>query len=129
MSGVGADDRLVETLRKAAEAPAMQGHDAEARMRAPDAEARWRRLFFDPAGREEGVAEVSCDHRAARRPDLDGGPAAVAILWDPTSGRILLRRWEASEGAAIDVEALLLRLAEGAPAGARTDALAFRRCR
>lgn len=120
----------LDALRTAAEtAPAMQGHDAEARMRTPEAEARWRRLFFDPAGREEGVAEVSCDHRVARRPDLDGGPAAVAILWDPTSGRVLLRRWETSESAAVDVEALSRRLAEGAPAEARTDALAFRRCR
>ena len=130
VSGGVAQQSPLDSLRTAAEtAPAMQGHDAEARMRTPEAEARWRRLFFDPAGREEGVAEVSCDHRVARRPDLDGGPAAVAILWDPTSGRIHLRRWETSGGAAIDVEALGRRLAEGAPAGARTDALAFRRCR
>lgn len=109
--------------------PAMQGHDAEARMREPDAEARWRRLFFDPAAREEGEAQVACDHRLTRRPDLDGGPAAVAILVDPASGRVLARRWEISDGAAIDLAALKAGLAAAAPAGAVVDGLAFRRCR
>jgi hypothetical protein len=90
-AAVRADDHLVETLRKAAEAPAMQGHDAEARMRDADAEVRWRRLFFDPAARETGEAQVSCDHRVARRPDLDGGAAAVAIVWDRASGRVLVQ--------------------------------------
>lgn len=107
----------------------MQGHDAEARMREPDAEARWRRLFFEPAGREEGEAQVSCDHRVARRPDLDGGPTAVAVLFDAKTGRIHLRRWEISDGAGVDLDALRRRLADGAPAGAGVDALAFRRCR
>ena len=110
-------------------APAMQGHDAEARMREPEAEARWRRLFFDAAGHEEGEAEVACDHRVARRPDLDGGPAAVAIAWDRASGRVLIRRWVVSDGGAIDLEAVEAGLAATAPAGATVDGLAFRRCR
>jgi hypothetical protein len=107
----------------------MQGHDAEARMRDPDAEVRWRRLFFDPALHEEGEGQVACDHRVARRPDLDGGPAAVAVAWDPASGRVLVRRWEISEGAAIDLPALRARLAAAVPANVVVDGLAFRRCR
>jgi len=124
-----AEDTPIEASKKAAaSAPAMQGHDAEARLREPDAEARWRRLFFDAAGREEGEPQVACDHRARRRPDVIGGPAAVAILWDPASGRVLVRRWESGE-AAIDLEPLRRRLGEAAPAGTRVEALAFLRCR
>ena len=120
----------LDAMRKAAaSAPAMQGHDAEARMRDPDSEARWRRLFFDAAVREEGEAQVSCDHRVARRPDVDGGPAAVAVLWERASGRVLLRRGEGSDGAAIDSEAVRRRVADAMPAGTASDALAFRRCR
>ena len=128
-SAAGAGDGLVETMRKAAEAPAMQGHDAEARMRDPEAEARWRRLFFDDAGREEGEAQVSCDHRIARRPDVDGGAAAVAIAQHPESGRVLARRWETSEGSAIDLDGVKGRLAAAAPSGSVVDGIAFRRCR
>lgn len=109
-------------------APAMQGHDAEAKMRDPAAEARHRRLFFDPALREEGEAQVSCDHRAAKRPDTVAGPAAVVILWEAARGRVLVRRWIAAT-TAIDLAAEIARLAEGAPAGASVDGLAFLRCR
>lgn len=120
----------LDAMRRAAEsAPAMQGHDAEARARDPEAEIRQRRLFFDPAGREEGKAQVSCDHRVLRRPDLDGGAAAVAVLWTPADGRILARHWEVTDAAAIDLEAMKRRLAEAAPPGAVVDGLAFRRCR
>ena len=110
-------------------APAMQGHDAEARMREPGAEARWRRLFFDAAAREVGEAQVACDHRVARRPEVDGGPAAVAIAWDRASGRVLVRRWETADGAALDLEAVKARVVVAAPAGAIVDGLTFRRCR
>ena len=109
-------------------APAMQGHDAEAKMRDPAAEARHRRLFFDPALREEGEAQVSCDHRAAKRPGTVAGPAAVVILWEAARGRVLVRRWIAAT-TAIDLAAETARLAEGAPAGASVDGLVFRRCR
>ena len=119
-----------EAMEKAAaSAPAMQGHDAEARLRDPLAEQRWRRLFFDPAGREEGEAQVSCDHRVVRRPDLDGGPAAVMIVYDPVRERVLVRRWAVSEGTAIDLEASKERLAISAPAGTVVEGLGFRRCR
>ena len=128
-SGRG-DSTPREALEKAAaSAPAMQGHDAEARMRDPDAEVRWRRLFFEPAGREEGEAQVSCDHRIARRPDLDGGPSAVVVLWNRESGRVLVRRWESTDGAAIDLAGAMRRLAEGAAAVVAVDGLAFRRSR
>jgi len=109
-------------------APAMQGHDAEAKMRDPAAEARLRRLLFDPAMREQGEAQVSCDHRAAKRPDTVAGPAAVVILWDAAQGRVLVRRWIAST-AAIDLAGETARLAEGAPAGTSVDGLVFLRCR
>jgi hypothetical protein len=122
-----AETTPLEALRQAAErAPAMQGHDSEARMRTPEAEVRWRRLFFDPALRETGEAQVACDHRIARRPDLDGGAAAVAILWDRASGRVLVRRWATAE--AVDLAGLAAALTADAPAGAEVDALAFRRC-
>ena len=123
-----AETTPLDALRQAAErAPAMQGHDSEARMRSPEAEERWRRLFFDPAVRETGEALVSCDHRIARRPDLDGGAAAVAILWDRASGRVWVRRWVAGAGA-IDLAALAGALTAEAPAGAEVDVLGFRRC-
>ncbi len=128
--GAGAETTTLGALEKAAaSAPAMQGHDAEARMRDPDAEDRWRRLFFEPAGREEGEAQVSCDHRIAKRPDVDGGAAAVVIAWDPATGRVLLRRWEIAAGASIDLDAITERLVAAAPAGSAVDGLAFRRCR
>lgn len=124
-----AETTPLDALRQAAEsAPAMQGHDSEARMRAPEAEARWRRLLFDPALRETGEAEVACDHRIGRRPDLDGGAAAVAILWDRTSRRVVERRWVAG-ATAVDTGALAASLAADAPAGVEVDVIAFRRCR
>ena len=127
-SVVRAEDSPLEAMGKAAAgAPAMQGHDSEARMRDADAEARWRRLFFDPAAREEGEALVSCDHRAAKRPDTIAGPGAVVILWVPTTGRVIARRWESSSDAAIDLEAAKARI--GAAPGAIGDGLAFLRCR
>ncbi len=125
---VRAEDSALEAMRKAAAgAPAMQGHDSESRMRDAEAEARWRRLFFDPATREEGEALVSCDHRAARRPDTVAGPGAVVILWDPAGGRLLARRWESSSGASIDLDAAKARI--GTMPGAIVDGLAFLRCR
>ncbi len=125
---VRAEDSPLEAMRKAAASgSAMQGHDSEARMRDPAAEARWRRLFFDPAGREEGEAQVFCDHRAARRPDSIAGPGAVAILWAPANGRVLARRWESSSGAPIDLDAVKTRV--GTAPGAIVDGLAFLRCR
>jgi hypothetical protein len=127
-SEVRAEDTPREAMRKAAAgAPAMQGHDAEARMRDAEAEVRWRRLFFDAAEREEGEALVSCDHRAARRPDSIAGPGAVVILWVPASGRLLARRWESSSEGAIDLDAAKARI--GAAPGAIVDGLAFLRCR
>ncbi len=75
------------------EAPPMAGHDAEARMRTPDDEARWRRLFFDPAAREIGEPGVSCDHRRLRRPETIRGLGAVAIAFDRGDGRLRLRLW------------------------------------
>lgn len=127
--GRAEDTPPAATARSAEHPPAMQGHDAEAKMRAPDAEARWRRLFFDAAIREAGEAQVSCDHRVARRPDLDGGPAVVTILWDPARGRVLERRWATSDGGPIDLAAAMRRLGEAAPPGTEIDGLAFRRCR
>ena len=130
VSVVHAEDTPKASATTAAEsAPAMQGHDAEARMREPDAEARWRRLFFDAATREEGEPQVSCDHRAARRPDAVAGPAAVAIAWDPASGRVIARLWATSDGDPLDLSALTRRLAASTPSGLALDALAFRRCR
>lgn len=75
------------------EPPAMAGHDAEARMRTPEDEARWRRLFFDPAAREIGEPGVSCDHRRLRRPETIRGLGAVAIAFDRDDGRLRLRLW------------------------------------
>ena len=127
-SVVRSEDSSAEAMRKAAaNAPAMQGHDAESRMRDVDDEARWRRLFFDVAEREEGEPSVSCEHRAARRPDTIAGPGAVVILWIPTSGRVLVRRWESSVDAPIDLDAAKARIGE--MPGAVADGLVFRRCR
>jgi hypothetical protein len=127
-SVVRAEDSPLEAMRKAAAgAPAMQGHDSESRMRDAEAEVRWRRLFFEPAAREEGEALVSCDHRAAKRPDTIAGPGAVVILWVPTTGRVIARRWESASGAPIDLEAAKGRI--GAAPGAIVDGLAFHRCR
>lgn len=75
------------------EAPPMAGHDAEARMRSPDDEVRWRRLHFDPASREIGEAGVSCDHRRLRRPETIRGLGAVAIATDRRDGHLRLRLW------------------------------------
>lgn len=121
-----AADGAMEGFARAAEsAPAMQGHDAEAAMRDPEAEARRRRLFFDPAGTEEGEGRVSCDHRASRRPDVVAGPAVVAIVSDAVTARVRLRVWRAGDDAA----AVTRDLAARAGAGERVEALAFLACR
>jgi hypothetical protein len=75
------------------EPPAMQGHDAEARMRDAQAEALHRRLFFDPARIEEGSPGVSCDHRVARRPETSAGTGEVVVAVRKTGGEVIVRLW------------------------------------
>lgn len=84
------------------EPPSLAGHDAEARARDPEAEALWRRLFFDTADREVGESGVSCDHRRARRPEAIRGIGFVAVATDG-AGRLRARLWGEPEGGGIDL--------------------------
>ncbi len=59
----------------------------------------------------------------ARRPDASAGPAAVAVLFDPATGRLHLRLWSTPASDLDDARARAERLA--AAASARAAALAL----
>ena len=102
-------------------------------MRDPDAEAAWRRLFFDVAPVEIGAPGVACDHRAARRPDVIAGHGAVLVAVDPATARPRVRLWLAPDA---DADLAAPRLAEArahlrdlAGADARLEEHTFLWCR
>ena len=92
-SAPGAATEVVDRFAPPRDEPALIGHAAEAAMREAEAEARHRRLFFDPAERESGEPGVACDHRAATRPDTIAGRGRVLVAVDPTTDRVVARLW------------------------------------
>jgi hypothetical protein len=94
MTGAHAGEPPPAAIR---EAPAMQGHAAESKLRDAQEEAAHRRLFFDDALAEAGLPGVSCDHRVESRPETSLGIGSVHIVWRPADGRVVARLWQAPD--------------------------------
>lgn len=92
-SAPGAATEIVDRFAPSRDEPALLGHAAEAAMREAEAEARHRRLFFDPAERESGEPGVACDHRTVTRPESIAGRGRVLVAVDATTGRVVARLW------------------------------------
>lgn len=81
-----------------AQAPAFQGHAAEAQQRSEADERRRRALYFDTVDVEIGPQGLPCDHIAASKPEatagtgfvvlarISGAKLATARIWFPPGG-------------------------------------------
>jgi hypothetical protein len=121
---------------RAGEAPAMQGHASESKLRDAEAEAAHRRLFFDEALVEAGLPGVACDHRVASRPDVSAGTGSVHVVWRLSDGRVVARLWQApgQRLTPAQLSARLDALVAATPDGAgrpalKTDSRDFAWCR